>query len=182
MNHSLIAVAVRLFALYLLWNALVHLSFNLVYFEPHAEFISFLTALLLLVALPAIAALLLWKYPLFVARHLLPEETDTQTPAGISETDAFRVGASILGLYLIATSLAGNANWLVNYLYLRSMPEPESIEISRGIWATLVGNSIETLFGLLLVLGSGTLVRIYTTLKYAGTTKSVVTQADQESN
>lgn len=111
-REDVVVVAIRLFAIFLAVTALrfavqaVGAPFDI----PIGDLI---LGVALTVAVPLVAASLLWFFPVSIAAKLLPVMESPGTPIVANGAAALDVGCTLIGLWLLASALADAGYWTV---------------------------------------------------------------------
>lgn len=164
---TFIAIASRLFAIYLVLTAIRFSSYVLLGFDIDGSAMTLLWVSILGVILPLGVAAFLWRKPLVVARALVPSGSDTLGDPEISESGLYSVLLAILGLYLTVTGGAALAGSLVEYIVLaNSSFSVEGLPLSR--WSALVASALEFGLGVVLLLRIRGMKKLYFWLKHGG--------------
>jgi len=153
--HQTIAVAVRLFAVWLaIYAARSAPSFyreSVRTDDPNAGIV-----IILVLALVAVLVFFLWFFPRTVARNLL--DTKSLTPSEPASPDTwFAVGCALLGLWLMVPALASLIYHLSVLFMAQRNPEIDTsnmgfawvyyvTEIAIGVWLLLGARSARRLF------------------------------------
>ena len=160
--HQAIAVAVRLFAL---WVA-IHIP-GLAYAALsegggiHSGFAIAATAIIITIG--ALIVIGLWKFPQTIARGLLSvPESGQQAPA--SPDTWLAMGCALIGLWLVATCLPPLARDL---LFLYSAAETGSDTANVKYW--LITYVVQFICAAWLIFGSRGLLKLYWWARLAGT-------------
>ena len=159
--HQTLTVAVRLFAIWLgLYAARVLLSMYLTGRERADEYMGLIaTGVSILTIIIVIG---LWFFPRTIARKLLPSPSDTPNQAAAPHT-WFAVGASLIGLWLVATALPGLLrNFFVLYLFRSEAMETSSLA------AGLVYLFVQVAAGAALIFGVNGAQRFFEWARYSG--------------
>lgn len=166
-REDIVAVAVRLFAVYLLLMCLRLVAGGLMSINGEAPD-SFATGVVLVsVAVTLAISALLWFFPLTLARKLLPVMKETPGAARMDPAIAWSLAISIIGLWIFVSALSSSTYWLV--IYLRSQAVGmEYMQFSPGQIASIVETAVELLLGLALMLGSGGLRSLIFRLRNIG--------------
>jgi len=101
----------------------------------------------LILTAPIVAAILLWKFPLTVARGLIPRESGTN----LSHREALRMAFIILGMYLLATSIP-DIFYHYSFGYLET--ELRNGSFSQKTNAKIISTYVQIIIGLWLVFGT----------------------------
>lgn len=169
-REDIIAVASRLFAVYLFLSALrmAAAAFSV---QGPSESLEFLLLWHGAMVLPTLAiAALLWFFPLTVARRLLPVMKQAPPPVTVPGSLALALALTVLGLWLLATALPDTVYWLTWYVQMRDISAP--MEVMPDQTAGMAATAAEVLLGLWLVLGSRGLSAVVTRLRFAGSEKA----------
>lgn len=164
---TLIAVASRLFAIYLVLTAIGYVSYVPFAFDLAGSSITILVVAVIGVVLPVVVATFLWFKPLAVSRALIPAEAPELKSSEISETALFSVLVVILGLYLTVTAGASLVGILVEFMILKSATISVQGPSITG-WSPLMASALELILGLVLLLRLNGLKGIYFKLKHGG--------------
>ena len=145
--HQTLAVAVRLFAI---WLAIYWVRFVPgFYFEGLRQDDSSALAIALVTSVFAILCLLvLWFFPRMIARGLLP--SPTAEPAPTASPDVwFSVGSTLLGLFVMTTAVPALLRNLA-VLFLTRSGEMDTSNLKYALFYY----SVEFVIGLWLILGA----------------------------
>jgi hypothetical protein len=159
--HQTLAVAVRLFAIWLaIYAARELLGFYIGGRERDDRYAVAIIATVTVVSV--VFVVLLWFFPRTVARGLLPLSSDTPVKPSPPEM-WIAVGSSLIGLWLVASAVpALLRNSLVMYLF-----RSESVDAS-GLVSGLVYYVIQFMVGLGLIVGASGIRKVFLWARYAG--------------
>ena len=162
--YQVIAVSIRLFTVWFFLYFATTITSSYFYGNKHGLNAS-LTAPVLSIALLSIICILLWVFPLFLAKKILPPFNEP-----VSNTTAFEswfsVGCSLIGLFALSKAIPALVSHLVlNILALRLWPG--SFETNPEWKLTVAFNIFQLAFGLWLFLGGKGLKKILVWVKYA---------------
>src|SRR4051812_19232530 len=158
--HQTLAVAVRLFAIWLALYVARDLIGFYVYGQQKGDTAVGSVAFTLEI-LTIVVVVLLWFFPRTIARRLLSSTGDTETEHAAPHT-WFGVGAALIGLWLIASALPGLLyNLLTMYLF-RSEIAGQSVLLPQ------IGYLLQILVGGALIFGMNALGRFFRWARYAG--------------
>ena len=148
--QQIIAVAVRLFAIWLLLYAGASVTSSYLAVRAHGAEIP-IQSLASGFALVVIVCGILWAFPLFIARWILPRSV-AQPEQSAAFQDWFSVGCSLIGVWILAKAISALAsNLLVDYLGYRIFPNSF---IASPDWPLYVAyNFFQLTFGIWLLLG-----------------------------
>jgi len=169
-REDIVAVASRLFALFLLITA-IRLGTTMVAasgtFSSGWTLALFLLAIFLPIA--AIAALL-WFFPLPVARKLLPAMREPQPSVGVGSQTALDLGLTVIGFWVLSTAFTDAIYWLALLVQTHNAPIP--VELDPTQKASLAATIGELAIGMWCVFGSRGLTNLVTRVRYAGSPQS----------
>jgi hypothetical protein len=166
-REDFVAVASRLFAIYLLYltirstpGALQMLS------QPDgmgwpALYAAVLVGLLLFTAF-------LWFFPLTVARKLLPVMREPRSETALDSSTALSVGITLIGLWWLAIAVADAAYW-VTLIIRVAQTDAVGFEWSQEQIANIVTTVVELAIAFTLVLGSNGIKRLIYRYRYGST-------------
>ncbi len=151
-REDVVAICTRLFAIFL---ALVAVRSGVQAAVQNIGQIDRVIWLLAESALPLAVAILLWLFPLTVARKLLPVMRTDRTPISSEGTPLIEIGCTLLGLWLLAAAISDAVYWSA-YLFLAfrlgdvHAISPESkgaiiatvVELAVALWLLLGYNGI----------------------------------------
>jgi hypothetical protein len=159
--HQALAVAVRLFAI---WLAVVVLREVIGGYitgrERNDAYILPIVAIVGFVSLVFVS--ILWFFPKTIARGLLPAAGDAPVKPSTPEV-WFAIGSSLIGLWLVASAVPG----VLRNLYVMYMFRSESVETS-GLVSGLVYLSAEIVVGVALIAGANGITRFVSWARPAG--------------
>jgi multisubunit Na+/H+ antiporter MnhB subunit len=170
--HQIIAVAVRLFAV---WFA-IHIPGNLYAFYgegtkfggSHTVLFTFIAAA---VALGIVAAL--WTFPMMIASKLLTTKADPSIPEASPDT-WLALGCALIGLWILTDSLPGLIRDSLVYIYYSSQPTYGQLQ---GLLPSILYLLAEVIIGLWLILGAKGFRRVFRWARYAGIEKVAPTDS-----
>ncbi|SIR76815.1 hypothetical protein SAMN05878276_0004 [Aquipseudomonas alcaligenes] len=169
---DLLAITLRLFALFLLYSAFVMgiQHYQYIHQAAHTGTSDGIGALLVLGILQVggllLAAVILLKFPLTLARRLAPAPA-AEANSGISAAELQSVAFCVLGVYLLARGLADllfNATWII-YM-LRGTPADQQ-NLAAYVIQELI-TVVELCIGLFLCLKADGLSQLIRRLRSAG--------------
>ena len=162
--HQVVAVAVRLFAIWLAIYALrVTPAFLLQvqkYDDPFAMSFVVGAALIVLGIL-----IVLWFFPRTIARRLLPGSAPAEPPV-ISPDAWFAVGCSLLGLWVLSDAIPALLKYFI-FLYL-DQRSGGTTSLPSGWQAGAVSYTVHLLIGFWLLLGAKGVRKLVMWARYAG--------------
>lgn len=114
-REDILAVALRLFAIYLVIGAL-QLVGQAFATNINISIGSLVLAITLSVVLPLVIAALLWLFPLAIAAKLLPVKDKQHTSISVNTIPVLEVGCILIGLWLLASSISDLTYWVVTLI------------------------------------------------------------------
>lgn len=152
-REDIVAIAVRLFAVFLAIYTL-RTSFVFVQFSSQVEFdAKAIVAAVAVVAACVGAALLLWFFPLSVARKLLPVMKEPRSESTVGGDTLFSLALVLMGLWILANAVIDGIYWLSTLLAMRSADMPFST-LPPSDKAAMVATAVEAIIAMFLILGS----------------------------
>lgn len=157
-REDVVAVAVRLFSIFLVLGALRQLPGTIALFSLDMD--RGLVALtLLLLLLGALVGVLLWFFPLSVARRLLPVMREPRSEQSMDARVALTVGLTLIGVWVLAYALVDVAYWLTLFVRTRH-PGAVYFEWSHEQVANVVATLVELLVAIWLIFGASGIRRL----------------------
>jgi hypothetical protein len=163
-REDIVAVAARLFAIYLVVLALQFVVSSVSLNYQEAGTVSTLLVVAVTVTVAAIAAYL-WLFPLTVARGLLPVMKDRDDSQPLTMSIAFGLGLALLGVWLFCRSLTD----LVYFSALWAMTNASDgsiVNIGPGQYAALASAVVRFALSIFLMFGSSGIRRSFLRLRY----------------
>jgi hypothetical protein len=159
--HQTLTVAVRLFAVWLALIVLREVVGGLMS-SRMPEYDSLLPVIIVVGVVGFLLVVALWFFPRSIARGLLPSGADAPSEPSSPEV-WFAIGTSLIGLWLIASSVPGILrNLIVLYLF-----RTESMDKS-GLESGLIYVFAEAAVGALLIVGTNGIRRFVWWARHAG--------------
>ena len=155
-REDVIAVASRLFAIFLVVSTLRTIGLT-IQTERDLGSVGGLVYFSLPIAIPSIlAAVLLWYFPLTIARKLLPVMRDSGPSISVDKGDIAAIAFSVLGIWTLASAISDAAYWVVLlYGYLQQGMGLDAWAIRDK--ARLFAGIAQIVVGLYLLLGANSL-------------------------
>jgi hypothetical protein len=159
--HQTLAVAVRLFAI---WLALAVIRESLgSYMGLRDKQETLLPIFAVVGTVTLVFVLILWFFPKSIARGLLSSRSDVPVQPSAAET-WFSMGVSLIGLWLVASAIPGVLrNLLVTYLYAS-----DGMLDKSGLVAGLIYLFAQVAVGALLIVGANGIRRFIWWARHAG--------------
>jgi Ca2+/Na+ antiporter len=173
-REDVVAVALRLFAVYLLLIVLRTSIPALTASEGDPSALPPVLWLALLVVPMLGLALLFWVFPLSVAARLLPVMREPRPPVRAEAAEVEGIALTLLGLWLCAAALSDAVYWVIVHLSLSRSEMWVGYEVSSETFASMVTTGFELVLGLWLMLGSRGWQQALRRWRYAGSPASAV--------
>ncbi len=162
--HQLIAVAVRLFAIWLAIYAVRYVPAVFLQIEKFGEGPG--AAISLGVCFVVIGVLLiLWFFPRTIAKKLLPGSPPPEQQTFPLE-DWFAVGCSLIGVWVMTESIPGLVRYLV-ILFISQRMGPEAFPVTPDFYVGAIYYLLQGLLAAWLILGTKGLKRLFIRLRHA---------------
>ena len=159
--HQTLTVAVRLFAVWLALIVLREVVGGLISSRT-PEYASLLPVIIVVGVVGLFLVVALWFFPRSIAHGLLPSGVDAPSKPSSPEV-WFAIGTSLIGLWLIASSVPGILrNLIVLYLF-----RAESMDKS-GLESGLIYLFAEAAVGVVLIVGTNGIRRFVWWARHAG--------------
>lgn len=157
-REDYIAVAARLFAVYVALEIVLRIPGVFQLFSQDQMTWAGLSVLALLVAWGLCA--LLWFFPLTIARKLLPVMKEPRSEQAIDASVGLSLGLTLIGMWLLAQGAIDSFYWLIYVLRARQYEQGVNFEWAPDQVASMVATGFEVCIGAFLLLGS-TVVKRY---------------------
>lgn len=163
--YQTLAVTVRLFAIWLLLYACANMLGSYTQANRYGVTLAQMQPLIWSLCMVVVICCLLWMFPLFVAKKILP-------PAALSMDQAatfdnwFTVGCSLIGLWVLAKAIPALMSYSLT-IYLANLSFHEQVLQNTG-WLWTVGfNVFQLVMGIWLFLGGKGLKKILAWARYS---------------
>jgi len=164
-NAQVVALGVRLFCVWLAVYLLRQMPGLWSLTTNNLPDIGAATAVAIFTALMVLLIVLLWFFPLFVARKLLPEAT-LDGPTSLPFDQAQRVGFCLLGLWLL-TEAVPRAVYAAVMVYYSAKPNT-AVDLQPQNYAAMAQTFVELCLGLWLLFGARGLLGLLYWARTAG--------------
>lgn len=164
---KLLAVGVRVAAIFLFTNGL-YLTFTTFWFQ-FANHSSEAWYMLLLGIIPLVISLLLWKYPLSIARFISPTETGGLAIKDLSRDESVASIMSVVGIALIAIAIPGLVEWTVYGIAVHQNHDVSFAKLffTSNLFPGLLKAITQILIGFWLVVGNEKLAKWINRVRFA---------------
>lgn len=166
-REDVVAVAVRLFSIYVLFNILrnVPSAAQLLAGPGGKAWTSIYAAVL---AGGVLLCVLLWFFPLSVAKRLLPVMREPRSEEVIGAPIALSLGLVLIGIWLLAYSVADASYWLTLIIRSKQITDATAtpVEWSHEQVAGIVATLIQSALSVWLILGNSGLRRLIYKYRY----------------
>jgi hypothetical protein len=158
--HQVLAVAVRLFAVWLALVVTREVLSSYVFAREGQE--AYLPIVTVVGVIAVVVVLILWFFPRSIALGLLPSQSDAPAQPSAPET-WFAIGVSLIGLWLAASAIPGLLrNFAVLFLYAS-----DAID-KGGLVSGFIFLFAQMAVGVLLVVGANGVRRFVWWARHAG--------------
>jgi hypothetical protein len=165
-QKSIAATLVRLFAIGLIIYAFRNAGTAIYFISRGHAGLSDLYMLFAGIAVPVIAAGLLWILPDKVAGTSRPS-ADIVEEHQLNAQIIFSIGVALIGLYLAATAMASVFHWALSYREQKSMMGA-MLEIPSANYISLYSDLFLLFIGILFFFGSSAISKAFTGLRRYG--------------
>jgi hypothetical protein len=150
-REDFVAVAARLLAIYIFVVGVqfVFTAGAMNHEQPGSVPVAMLVGV---IAFFALVVLLLWMFPLTIARKFLPVMRDSATGAPIDGTMAMTLGLTLLGVWLFAYSISDLVYWIVFWARTR-MIDDMGVVFAPAQVANMASSLIRLVLALVLMIG-----------------------------
>ena len=156
-NAQLLALGVRLFCIWLVVYLLRHVPALWLYFARDNFDREALTVVAVTTIVLVIVVVILWNFPLAVARKLLPRATlDTPTSTALEQLQSALF--SLVGIWLISEAVPRFVHFSVVAYQANKMVPP--IEMTAASYASVVETIVQFILGVWLLFGARALLRL----------------------
>lgn len=165
-REDYIAVAVRLLAIYVLFGILksVPMAAQMISQQNGAMFAGLYVAILIA---GAGTCVLLWKFPLTVARKLLPVMKEARSEEAVSGPVALSVGITLIGLWFLVSALIDASYWVAVALASRQVGDGDMPLVwDSGQIASMVAVAFQILVSTWLIFGNAGIRRLIDRFRY----------------
>lgn len=166
-KEQIVGIAARLFSVFLFVYTFRYASTFLPYLSDTATIKLNKTFILLMMLFPFAASILLWMFPLTIARKLLPKVKPDQPKESLQLQDIEIVASTILGLWVLSDAIPETFKW-VTVLYATTHIEHTHFFSTPYEMGAIVAAVMELIIGLWLTLGSKGVFGFVRRLRYAG--------------
>lgn len=160
--HQIIAVAVRLFAI---WLAIYTVRVMPVAYHQATKFAGeFPVEISITVIIITCILVVLWFFPRTIAKNFLPDSPPAEQPSFPAQ-DWFAVGCSLIGIWLLTQTLP----WLIRYLtflVILQRPGPHSFSIDTDMHVAAIDHLLQFIIALWLIIGVKGMKRLFMRLRY----------------
>ena len=162
-REDIIAVAVRLFAIYMLFNILntIPVATQLLSSQKGSWTGIYIA---ILVGAGLICAFL-WFFPLSIARKLLPVMREPRSEQALGAPVALSLGLTLIGVWLLATALVDASYWLTLIIRSKQM-NGVPVEWTPQQVASMVADFTRLFLSVWLIFGTAGIRRLIYKLRY----------------
>lgn len=150
-KHQIIALGVRLFAIFLFVLSIDNLMTLLAWLgRDEAINVSAAIYSAIFATIVFLVCVLLWFFPMTIAGKLLPAEQGNAVPVGLEGIAI--IGFVLLGLWVLTNAISDAVYWGVMMRVASSYGGWQGLDV--GTRASIIATGVEILIGLWLVLGA----------------------------
>lgn len=166
-KEQIAALAIRLFAIFLVIQALRQAAGLIPYLADSATVRVGLGVVLVSTLVPVAIAVFLWLLPLTIATKLIPGFKVEEPRSTLTATEIASVVFPILGLWVLTDAIPDTFYW-VTFAYIVKSSDLGRPELSPENIGNVVATVVELLIGFWLLLGSKGALGLFKRLRYAG--------------
>jgi hypothetical protein len=163
-REDLVAVATRLFAMYLAVSGL-YFAATSVSLNYHESGTVPVTTVIFAALVPFVISAGLWFFPLSVARKLLPVMRDSEPSHPIGSSNALKIGLTLIGVWLLAQSIPEVIYWAIYWSRINSSDDPNMSLMVPDI-ARLALAGARLVISVLLIVGAARLNNVLLRLRF----------------
>lgn len=163
-REDLVAVAARLFSVYLAVTAIFFLASS-VSMNYHETGTVPLASIIAAAIVAFIVSALLWFFPLSIARRLLPAMGDSKSGKPIGSSNALGIGLTLLGVWLLAQSVPDVIYWSIYWKIAHASGDP-NMALQAPEIARMVSAGARLVIAILLIVGSARLQNMLHRLRF----------------
>ena len=163
-REDFIAVAARLFAIYLLLSIIKYIPSSVQFLAQDAG-ASWMALYATVLVVGLVVCALLWFFPLTVARKLLPVMREQRSEQALDASVAISIGLTLIGVWVMAYGLVDGVYWLTLIVRTRQM-NPAYFEWMPEQIAGMFATAVQILIALWLIFGSTGIKRLIYRYRY----------------
>ena len=163
-REDFVAVASRLFALYLLFLNIRSIPAALQMLSQ-PEGAGWATVYALLLAGLFLFTAFLWFFPLTIARKLLPVMREPRSDTALDSSAALSIGITLIGLWFLADAISSASFWLT-LLVRTTQVDTTNFEWTPEQISKMVSTGVQLVVSLFLLLGSGGVKQLIYRFRY----------------
>ena len=166
-REDLVAVATRLFSIFLVVLA-IRFAFGAVSFNQFSDLSTMSLAATGSITICTLSiAVLLWYFPVTIARKLLPVMRDSGPALSASPHQVQEVAFSILGFWVLASAVSDATYWVSLAVFTIGSVTP-GIEFDPSTKGAMLATALDIAIGFALLLGARGIVGAIHRLRYGG--------------
>ena len=154
-REDIVAIASRLFAIFIFVTSLrtIGTTFGVAY-QSGSDILPSAYAYLAIILVTALSAsLMLWFFPLSIARKLLPVMKEPQPPVSWQSGNAMELALAVLGFWILADAIADAFYWSTFYYLVHQATGTGLESVGAAEKADMLVTVVELALGFWLVLG-----------------------------
>ena len=163
---QIVGVGIRLFAIFI---AIFVFRFAVAFFPQAGELSTgwLVATVAFTIVVPLFIAVYLWYFPLTVAGKLLPTLRAEESLPLLTTSEFQAVGFSLIGLWLLATTLPQIVYWSV-FVYSSTQPESAGLVLSPSQIGSIWAAGLQFALSIFLLFGGKGLAGLVRRARYAG--------------
>ncbi|MGH8085442.1 MAG: hypothetical protein ACREPV_09220 [Lysobacter sp.] len=164
-REDFVAIAVRLFSIYLLLSTIRYVPGAVQLFSQD-QGIVWASLYGFILILGFFVCVLLWFFPLSVARKLLPVMHEPRSEQSLDASTAMSVGITLIGIWVMAFGLVDAIYWIVLFVRAQQVDTTAYFEWLPDQIAGMVATAAEVLLAAWLIFGSRGVKRLIYRYRY----------------
>ena len=164
-REDFVAIAVRLFSVFLFLGVIKQVPDVVQFFATGDQGRAWAIFNALGLLSGALICVLLWFFPLSIARRLLPVMREPRTEPPMDASLALSVGLTLIGIWVLAYGVVDAIYWLTLWIRTRQVPAVY-FEWSHDQVASVFATLAELVIGLWLVVGNAGIRRLIYRYRY----------------
>ena len=163
-REDFVAVASRLFSIYLLFNIIRNVPGALQLFSQD-QGAAWAGLFVLVLVIGLVVCAFLWFFPLTVARKLLPVMREPRSETSIDSSVALSLGLTLIGAWILAYALVDSVYWLTLLIRTKQI-DTTNFEWSHEQISGMVATVAELVISLWLIFGNSGIKRLIYKFRY----------------
>jgi hypothetical protein len=167
---QIVGVLVRIAAIYIVLNVISLFSGQAFWLIDTEELEAhIIVAMIALITVPLLLAFLMWKYPLTIARKIVPEEGEGKKIGELPIDNVQIAALAVVGIFIVVMSASDLLYW---FIYIREIEDSRfGDKLAISGYASLYSNVLELILGFLLIFGGKGIIGLINLVRYAWSNK-----------